>query len=327
MTMTSMKHEWLLIFYALPARPVGNRMKLWRRMKKAGAIQLKGAVYILPSTEVHYELCQWLISEATSMGGDGAFVKVSKIETMQEEEIIAMFNNARALEYRKIEKKLDAIERRLQSARKGSFGIGLNTLRDQIGRLMKEYKDLKKIDFFSSKDGGLLAERFESIRKELSVITGRPPGHSSKSIEAKRLEAYQQRTWATRRRPFVDRMASAWLIRRFIDEKASFMFIDEHNIAEMDGVVTFDVKGGEFTHKGDLCTFEVLMKSFGIKEKAVKEIAELVHDLDVKDDKYSPAETKGIEEILAGIRKTAKSDDDALERGMAVFEMLYQSKS
>lgn len=122
-------------------------------------------------------------------------------------------------------------------------------------------------------------------------------------------------------------MASAWLIKRFIDPKASFVFIEEREIASLDKkAAAFDVRGAEFTHVGDLCTFEVLVKSFGIKDKAVKKIAEIVHDLDVKDDKYGKPEATGVEDILSGIRKTAKNDADGLERGMAAFEMLYQSK-
>ncbi|HWR72547.1 MAG TPA: chromate resistance protein ChrB domain-containing protein, partial [Nitrospirota bacterium] len=147
-------------------------------------------------------------------------------------------------------------------------------------------------------------------------------------ITLKRAKDYQEKTWATRKNPFVDRMASAWLIRRFIDPKAVFTFIDERNIGSLDAAaVPFDMRGAAFTHVGDLCTFEVLVKSFGIRDKTVKKIAEIVHDLDVKDDKYRRPETSGVEDILAGIRKTAKSDADGLERGMAAFEMLYQSKS
>jgi hypothetical protein len=147
-------------------------------------------------------------------------------------------------------------------------------------------------------------------------------------IKHAELNDYQGKVWVTRKNPFVDRMASAWLIKRFIDPKASFAFIDERDIASLDNTsVAYDVRGAAFTHVGDLCTFEVLVKSFGIKDKAVKRIAEIVHDLDVKDNKYHKPETAGVEDILAGIRKTAKNDTDGLERGMAVFEMLYQSES
>lgn len=135
--------------------------------------------------------------------------------------------------------------------------------------------------------------------------------------------------WATRKRPFIDRMASAWLIRKFIDRNAEFMFMEEREIGLLAGkdAITFDVKDGDFTHHADLCTFEALVKSFGIKDKAVKKIAEIVHKLDVKDEKFKADEARGIEGLLSGIRKTAKTDAEALEKGMEVFEMLYASKT
>ena len=122
-------------------------------------------------------------------------------------------------------------------------------------------------------------------------------------------------------------MASAWLIRKFIDRDASFAFADEKDMETVGkNSIAFDVRGGEFTHTGDLCTFEVLIKSFGLKDKALRKIAEIVHDLDMKDEKYNAAEAKGLEDILTGIRMTAKDDADALEKGMQIFEMLYMSK-
>jgi len=147
-------------------------------------------------------------------------------------------------------------------------------------------------------------------------------------IPARQIKEYQGRTWTTRKRPFIDRMASAWLIRKFIDRKASFTFMDESKLKSSgEGTVSFDVSGGDFTHWGDLCTFEVLVKSFGLKDIIVKKIAEIVHELDIKDDRYRTADAKGLESVLAGIRKTAKDDADALEKGMAVFEMIYAAKT
>ena len=138
--------------------------------------------------------------------------------------------------------------------------------------------------------------------------------------EIDKIEEYQDKTWATRKRPFVDRFASAWLIKKFIDENASFVFIDENNLDKMDkDVIPFDIRGGRFTHAGDLCTFEVLMKSFSLKDKTLRKIAEIVHELDVKDDKFSNPEAKGIEDILSGIRKTAKDDNESLGKGIAIF--------
>ena len=145
----------------------------------------------------------------------------------------------------------------------------------------------------------------------------------------RKIEDFQNKKWVTRKRPFVDRMASSWLIRKFIDRNAEFKFMEEKETGLLAGkdIVTFDVKDGDFTHHADLCTFEALVRSFGIKDKVVKKIAEIVHELDVKDEKFKVDEARGIEGLLSGIRKTAKSDAEALEKEMEVFEMLYASKT
>jgi len=144
----------------------------------------------------------------------------------------------------------------------------------------------------------------------------------------KEIDDYQDKTWATRKKPFVDRFASAWLIKKFIDKNASFTFIDEKDLENMSkDVIPFDIRGGRFTHEGDLCTFEVLTKSFNLKDKTLRKIAEIVHELDMKDEKFRTPEAKGIEDILSGIRKTVKDDHEALRKGMTIFELLYVSKA
>lgn len=319
--------EWLLIFYSVPSQPVSNRMKIWRKLAKAGAVQLKGAVYILPATEEREEFLQWLIGEVKSMGGDGAFVRTAEVKTMAEADIRELFQRQAEEGYRDFEKNLDALERRVQSVRKGAQSDESGKLADQAGKLARELDELRKRDFFSSSAGVVMQKRMQALETGLRGI-GREAAETPAAIKTKRAEEYQGRVWSTRKKPFIDRMASAWLIRRFIDPKSAFKFIEERDLSAAggDGPV-FDMRGGEFTHVGELCTFEVLIKSFGIRDKAVRKIAEIVHDLDVKDEKYGKPEAAGVEEILTGIRKTAKNDADALERGMVVFEMLYQSKS
>jgi len=199
---------------------------------------------------------------------------------------------------------------------------------DQLSKLLKEFEEVKRIDFFSSKEGAALNERIKQVDAELKKISGTETKKESPvAISPRAVDTYQGKVWVTRKKPFIDRMASAWLIKRFIDKSAAFDFIDEK---DMDAVgrnsIVFDIRGGEFTHVSDLCTFEVLFKSFGFKDKTLKKMAEIVHNLDTKDEKYKSAEAKGLEDILIGIRKTAKDDRDALEKGMQVFEMLYMSK-
>lgn len=325
--MVTAKQEWFLVFYSVPSHPVSNRMKIWRKLAKAGAVQLKGAVYILPATDEHEEFLQWLIGEVKAMGGDGAFVRSAEIHSIDEGDIRKLFLSQAEQEYRGFERKLEPLERKVQSIRKGAKHDENSRLADHAGKLARELGDIHARDFFSTTLGVEMTKRMQKLKTALKDLGGsgaEPTG----SVTPKRVADYQGRTWFTRKKPFIDRMASAWFIRRFVDTKASFKFINESDLASLAAnAVTFDMTGAEFTHIGDLCTFEVIVKSFGIKDKAVRKIAEIVHDLDVKDDKYGNPEAPGVEEFLMGIRKTVKNDSDALERGMAVFEMLYQAKT
>jgi len=321
------KQEWLLIFYSVPSHPVSSRMKIWRKLVRSGAVQLKGAVYVIPATDEHREFFQWLIGEVRSLGGDGAVARSSAIETMSDAEIRELFIGQISEEYRGLEKAITALEQKVQSIRKGTKLQDRSPLVDQLARTTKDFEDIRKRDFFSSPTGAGVNKRLQQLQSGLKGLDRHSPGNIA-PVSLKRAEKYRGRVWITRKKPFVDRMASAWLIKRFIDPNAAFKFIEERELTTSGTNTTaFDLRNGEFTHVGDFCTFEVLVKAFGIRDKAVKQIAEIVHDLDVKDEKYDNAGTAGVEEILSGIRKTGKNDLDVLEKGMAVFEMLYQSKS
>jgi hypothetical protein len=319
--------EWLIFFYSVPSKPVNARMKIWRRLAKAGAILIKGAVYVLPYNEENLELCQWLVSEVASMKGEGAFVSVDKIETMNDKEIIDLFDYQRDRDYSLIEKNMEELERKTSSVRKGTRMPVHKKLLDPLNKLLKEFEDVRKIDFFSSKTGIALEKKIEVLQKEMQGLS-KSGERQIHEVISRNIEDYQGKIWVTRKRPFVDRMASAWLIKSFIDKKADFRFADEYDIGKLDrDSVPYDVSGGTFTHVGDMCTFEVLIKSFGLKDKPLKKIAEMVHELDTKDEKYKNPEVKGIEDILMGIRKTVKDDMEILEKGIAVFDMLYASRT
>ena len=321
--------SWLVFFSSLPSKPAGNRVKAWRRLGKAGAVQLKGSVYVLPDNREHEEFFQWLAGEFTSMGGEAAFVRADRVETMPDEEIVELFERRKAVDYRRLGEELDAIERKIDGARQGGRAATTKVLQVRIAKLERNFEEARRTDFFASTAGQELGNRIERLQAALRDLAGaaqRAP--RSTGIPLNNPEAYRGRRWLTRRAPFVDRMASAWLIRKFIDPEAMFGFIDEEEVATAaSDAVAFDVRGGEFTHVEDLCTFEVLVRSFELKNPALAKIVEIVHDLDVRDDRYRRAEAAGVEEILEGVRRTARDDDEALERGMAVFEMLYAAKS
>ena len=323
--------KWLLFFYSVPSKPVNNRIKIWRRLTKLGAVQLKGALYILPYSEEYHELCQWLTTEVSAMGGEGDFIITDKLEMLKNSEIISLFNKQRDDNYRNIEKGLNELETKVNSIKKGSKGKNIRRLNDQLNSHIKNFEDIKKIDFFSSKMRHEIASKIHSLKTELKKITltDIKKGAIAQKIliPHKRHEDYQGRTWVTRKKPFVDRMASAWLIKKFIDKKAVFEFVDKEKIKGTRGkLILFDIPGNAFTHIGDKCTFEVLKEAFKLKSRALNEIAKIVHQLDIKDDKYNIPAADGIEALLFGIRKTEADDSRALENGMALFEMLYASK-
>lgn len=320
---------WLLFFYSAPSKPVSNRMKIWRKLIGAGAVQMKGAVYILPFNDEHYEFLQWLVSEVAGMKGEAGFASVERVETMKDAEIRDLFNEQRSKAYHPVGKGIDELERKLSSIQKGSKTQNIKSIFEQLSRLTKDFEDIHTVDFFSTSEGTALQQRIKRVRSQVNELSGTEmTGEKPKVIVLKLIGDYKGKIWMTRKRPFVDRMASAWLIKRFIDRNAVFDFIDEKDMETIGkGYVTFDIRGGEFTHAGDLCTFEAMVKAFRLKDKALRKITEIVHELDMKDGKYAVPEARGIEGILAGLRKSVKDDAELLEKGMAVFEMLYISKT
>lgn len=321
---SSRKQEWLLFFYSVPSKPVNSRMRIWRMLVKAGAVQFKGSAYILPASDDHYELFQWLVTSVTEMLGEAAFIKVSGIETMKHDEIVALFDRQREKEYLDLGNRLDEFENRVGIIGKEAALMDSMKAGEELQRFVKEFQIMAKIDFFSFKGGKELEKRLKVIASE---IIGRNRAESFKQaneVSKRHATEYQAKTWVTRKRPFIDRIASAWLIRRFIDKKAAFGFIEENEVEGLpEDTIAFDLVGAEFTHVGDLCTFEVLLKSFGLKGKALGVVAEVVHQLDLQDGRYQNPAAEGLREILNGIRKTVKDDHEALERGMGIFEMLY----
>jgi hypothetical protein len=320
--------KWLIFFSSLPSKPVGNRVKVWRRLTKSGAVQLAGSVYVLPAGEDHGEFFQWLAAEIAGMGGEAAFARVDRVETVPDEKIVTLFEKRKANDYRPIGAFLDVFERKLESARQGGRAASRRSLALQKDKLRKAFEEARRTDFFASPAGGELGERLALAEAALASLGGSADGPAPPAIARRVVEDFRGRRWATRSRPFIDRMASAWLIRRFIDPAAVFTFVDEADAGSGPiDAVAFDLAGGEFSHVGDLCTFEVLVRSFGLTDPHLAGLAEIVHDLDVEDGRYRRPEAPGLRAVLDGVRRTARDDADALERGMMVFELLFAART
>jgi len=320
---------WLLFFYTVPARPVGNRMRIWRKLARIGAIQLKGAVYLLPDDEENRELLQWLVTEAAALGGEAGFAPTARVFPFADQDLHELFTHERIREYAEIARAVDIFGRRLASVRKGSRPPARGTLRQQFQKIRNDFQAVRKIDFFGAQPGRALEKRLVALEPEVLGLTdkvGQARQTPVGSLARLAVKDFQGCTWATRPHPFVDRMASAWLIRRFIDPQARFAFLSEEGLAAAKGdILSFDVSHGDFTHGEDLCTFEVLVLRFGLNDPSLQRLGEIIHDLDLKDAKFGHPETTGVETVLAGIRGQAKGDQEILDQGMVIFDALRAS--
>jgi len=294
---------WLLLLYSLPAHRNTQRVAVWRRFKKIGALQLTTSTYLLPDQPGHYEHFQWLTKLIRDSGGEATLVRVREIEGMPNEKLVDLFNEARDREYAAVSKVLQSLRRE----RKRPSEIG-----DELSRLTRQFRDLRAIDFFNSQRGQEIEMQLQKLERHRAA-----KGEPVKIHPAD----YRGRTWLTRPRPEIDRVGSAWLIRKFVDPKARFAFASK--IPPRSNAVPFDMLDAEFSHVGDDCTFETLAKRFGIRDKAVRKIAEMIHDADLEDEKFQRLECIGIDRILKGWAKEGLADEEILRRGFECFDALY----
>jgi hypothetical protein len=306
--------SWLFLLFNLPAKQSSGRVKIWRRLKKFGAVQLKTSTYVLPDEPVHYERFQWLAKEIVDTGGEATLVRVKDIEGMPHAAVIALFNDARAREYDEIAEPLNRLLKD-QKARRAPA----ETFSGELDKLRRRFQEIREIDYFQSSRGEdlrRLFQRAETLAAPIQKPAVRP---------RLQIEDYRGRKWLTRPHPEIDRVASAWLIHRFIDADAKFVFANTP--AEFPEAIPYDMFEVEFSHHGDRCTFETLIERFAIRDKAVLRIAQLIHDADVEDDKFHRVEGFGVEQIFKGWAKQGLSDQEILSKGFECFDALYaQSK-
>ena len=302
--------SWLFLLFNLPAKQSSDRVKVWRRLKKFGAIQLKTSTYVLPDEPVHYERFQWLAKEIVDTGGEATLVRVKDIEGMPHAAIVAMFNEARARDYDELFEPLNLLIKD-SKARKQSP----ETFSNQLQKLHQRFQEIREIDYFQSSRG----EDLQRLLQKAEALES--PKKKPETKVRLRIEDYRGKTWITRPRPEIDRVGSAWLIRRFIDVSAKFVFANTP--AEFPKAIPYDMFEVELSHHGDYCTFETLIQRFGIRDRAVLRLAELIHDADVEDDKFHRVEGFGVEQIFKGLAKQGLTDHEILSKGFECFEALY----
>lgn len=313
-----MNYQWLLLIYSLPLKASKERVRFWRKLKQLGSVALKNSVYILPYTETSYENFQWLKQEIQTVRGEATLLKVDRIEDVSNEEIIELFTDERDPDYAQIIRGCEGLLKRLNKLPQKEPSMEQDIIYKELQKVEQRLKVVGKIDFFNAPLRTQANRLLEQCEKKLKGSVRHRKGKIPALLDKKR---FANRKWVTRPRPHVDRLASAWLIRRFIDPKAEFIFASKKEIPRE--VVPFDMLGAELSHQGEDCTFETLVKSFGIKDRTVWEIAKIVHDVDLKDEKYGMQEAKGIEPILRGMMEIHKDDYALLEAGNNFFETLY----
>jgi hypothetical protein len=305
---------WLFLIHQLPPTPAYLRVKVWRRLQRLGAVPVKSSVYVLPNVAQAREDFAWLLREIVGEGGDALVCEVRLVDGLADAQVEAMFRAARDEDYAALAREANDLAAGADPGPERAKSASV------LARLRKRLDETAAIDFHGAP--GRHGAEAALAALEARIRRGDAPRPRDPATGGE----LRGRTWVTRSGVFVDRMASAWLIRRFVDPEARFRFVGEARYRPAPGEVRFDMFEAEFTHQGDRCTFETLLERTGLRDDAaLAAVAEVVHDIDLKDGKFGRPETPGIELLLAGIVRADGDDERRVERGAALFDALYAS--
>jgi hypothetical protein len=302
--MSQENHQhWLLLLHQIPPNPPYFRAKVLRRLNQLGALAIKNSAYVLPETDDTLEDTQWVRSEIEQEGGEAWLFRTEMLGGISSDGLTESFRNLREAEYKQL---LDSASELLRT----EFDSG------QLRKLKRRFDEVRAIDFFDAPGREEMETIMEAIDRKVHAPALQPAAKPE-------LSALAGRTWVTRRGVKVDRISSAWFVRRFVDADAKLRFVDPDHYTHTEGEIRFDMFEGEFTHEGDLCTFEALLRHMKIKDPALDAIAEIVHDIDLKDEKYQRAETKGIAAMISGLVALHSSDEQRIDEGSRLLDAAY----
>ncbi len=297
---------WYVLIHQLPPDPPYLRAKIAHRLARIGALALKNAVYVLPRRDSCLEDLQWIAEEATASGGTAYIAAVDWIAGVTDDDLQQRFAEARAADYRAL-----AAEIREEAATR-SRGTG-----GRPAQLRQRLAEIAAVDWF----GAPGREQADELLNQLESERGRAAG--GRSAQATTVAELRGLTWVTRPDVYVDRIATTWLVRRFVDPQARFRFTAAPERRRRAGEITFDVAGGDLTHEGERCTFQVLLDRLGLKDAALRTIGEIVADIDFKESRHGHPETAGVERLLSGLVTRQARDRDRIEKGAELFDTLY----
>lgn len=312
--------RWLLLIHQIPPRPNYLRVKVWRRLQRLGAAAIKNSVYVLPRSDQAQEDFQWIQQEIVKEGGDASICEARFVEGLSDQQVEALFRAARDADYRGVADEARRLIAEVPSSQPLDEDRRAQA-QAALARLKSRLAEVETIDFFSAPEHGTASAVLSALESRLNPAA---PGEPSTRDAWTHLKGARGRTWVTRKGIHIDRIASAWLIRRFIDPGARFKFVPAKGHRPETGELRFDMFEAEFTHEGDRCTFEILIERFRLTDPALGPIAAIVHDIDLKDAKFGRPETAGIERLIAGIAMGHADDEGRLARGSADFDDLYE---
>jgi hypothetical protein len=291
-----------LLVFSLPASRASQRVEIWRKLQRNGTLPLRSSGHVLPNTPANQEKLEWLARSIRSYKGEASVVQVQAFDDLPEARLRRLFSEARSQDYQRLLHELTKL-----------LSLSGTARATRLSRLRRRFQEVTEIDFFDN-----------PLRNRLEAALERAEGERPNSPKGKGKAAqYHNRMWVTRPRPGIDRVSSAWLIRKFIDPRARFAFAD--NPEAQAGAIPFDMFTTEgFGHRGDDCTFETLCKEFAIRDGRVRRIAQIIHDADLGDEKFGKQEGSGLDRVLNGWARQDLTDDELMRRGMELIDGLYE---
>src|SRR5712691_4627782 len=307
---TGRAHAWLLLIYQLPSRTSNARVKTWRRLQKLGALAVKNSVYVLPNTPQSREDLEWLKAEIVALKGQVTVFAADGVESLSGDEIVAAFRSARGQDFEALRREAAKLVAAVRGSR--SVNSPLRRRLERATRLLRErWNEISAIDFFGAPGRDEAATALEELDRRLESAEAGPV-EKKKAGELVNADGFRNRIWVTRPRPGIDRMASAWLIRRFVAPDARFAFAaPQARVTKRQ--IPFDMPDVEFGHHGSDCTFERLVGRFRISDTGVARLAHVVHDLDLKEARYRLPEGVAVGRLVEGLRAAYTDDAELLK--------------
>lgn len=304
--------EWIALTYTIPAGGTSRtRVALWRRLRRLGALTQAGGTSILPARVDCAEAFGWIAQEIAHAKGDALVMRVGGFDGLSDGELIERFRDVRRSDYAQLDAQAEVLE---QEVLEHPSPAGSLHSKETLAKLRRRHAEIMRIDYFPTPEGTQVGARLARIGEALG-----PRDSSGAAVEPVEVVQLRGRRWVTRPRPHVDRLACIWLIRHFIDPNAVIRYAVQAEGEE----IAFDMRGARFGHQGNRCSFETMVAALSLDDSALRTVAEIVHEIDLRDDLYQRPEVPGVDAILKGWLVAEYTDGELESHGVALFDGLY----